>query len=103
MSQDRAGKIKLLLFDVDGVLTDGKIWVLPATRGVRQSTQKSGGSNLKRGGGGFASSDYLEAKGKLLPKNSPTDCLCLGRARVGNRWVFFSLLTLLFSGVFDSI
>jgi hypothetical protein len=23
-----------------------------------------------------------------MPKISPTDCLCLGRARVGNRWVF---------------
>lgn len=27
--EDRARRIKLLLFDVDGVLTDGKIWVFP--------------------------------------------------------------------------
>jgi 3-deoxy-D-manno-octulosonate 8-phosphate phosphatase (KDO 8-P phosphatase) len=26
----RARKIKLILFDVDGVLTDGKIWIFPA-------------------------------------------------------------------------
>jgi 3-deoxy-D-manno-octulosonate 8-phosphate phosphatase (KDO 8-P phosphatase) len=27
---DRARRIKIILFDVDGVLTDGKIWVIPA-------------------------------------------------------------------------
>jgi 3-deoxy-D-manno-octulosonate 8-phosphate phosphatase (KDO 8-P phosphatase) len=28
-AQDRARRIKIILFDVDGVLTDGKIWVIP--------------------------------------------------------------------------
>src|SRR5208283_1659428 len=28
-AQDRARRIKIVLFDVDGVLTDGTIWVLP--------------------------------------------------------------------------
>jgi 3-deoxy-D-manno-octulosonate 8-phosphate phosphatase (KDO 8-P phosphatase) len=28
-AQDRARRIKIILFDVDGVLTDGKIWILP--------------------------------------------------------------------------
>src|ERR1700683_1415809 len=27
---DRARKIKIILFDVDGVLTDGTIWLVPA-------------------------------------------------------------------------
>jgi len=31
----RARKIKLILFDVDGVLTDGKIWIFPAPGGVK--------------------------------------------------------------------
>jgi len=31
MSKPRARKIKLLLFDVDGVMTDGKLWFLPAS------------------------------------------------------------------------
>ncbi len=31
MSESRARKIKLILFDVDGVLTDGKIFLLPAS------------------------------------------------------------------------
>ncbi len=30
----RARKIKLILFDVDGVLTDGKIWIFPSPAGV---------------------------------------------------------------------
>ena len=29
-AQDRARRIKIILFDVDGVLTDGKIWIIPA-------------------------------------------------------------------------
>jgi 3-deoxy-D-manno-octulosonate 8-phosphate phosphatase (KDO 8-P phosphatase) len=33
----RARKIKLILFDVDGVLTDGKIWIFPAPAGSQQS------------------------------------------------------------------
>ncbi len=33
MSQARARKIKLILFDVDGVLTDGSIWLLPGPGG----------------------------------------------------------------------
>lgn len=33
----RARKIKLILFDVDGVLTDGKIWIFPAPSGSEPS------------------------------------------------------------------
>ena len=36
-SQARARKIKLLLFDVDGVLTDGKLFFLPAPAGAQPS------------------------------------------------------------------
>jgi 3-deoxy-D-manno-octulosonate 8-phosphate phosphatase (KDO 8-P phosphatase) len=46
----RARKIKLILFDVDGVLTDGKIWIFPAPGGSRQS-------------GGQPSASLIEAKG----------------------------------------
>jgi 3-deoxy-D-manno-octulosonate 8-phosphate phosphatase (KDO 8-P phosphatase) len=30
---ERARRIRLVLFDVDGVLTDGKIWILPRDAG----------------------------------------------------------------------
>jgi 3-deoxy-D-manno-octulosonate 8-phosphate phosphatase (KDO 8-P phosphatase) len=33
MSRERAGRVKLVLFDVDGVMTDGKIWIFPAPGG----------------------------------------------------------------------
>jgi 3-deoxy-D-manno-octulosonate 8-phosphate phosphatase (KDO 8-P phosphatase) len=36
----RARKIKLIIFDVDGVLTDGKIWIFPSP-GVSSGTGKS--------------------------------------------------------------
>jgi 3-deoxy-D-manno-octulosonate 8-phosphate phosphatase (KDO 8-P phosphatase) len=31
---ERARRIRLILFDVDGVLTDGKIWTLPSSPGI---------------------------------------------------------------------
>jgi 3-deoxy-D-manno-octulosonate 8-phosphate phosphatase (KDO 8-P phosphatase) len=43
-AQARARKIKLLLFDVDGVLTDGKLFFLPAPPGLQQVSQQSGQS-----------------------------------------------------------
>jgi 3-deoxy-D-manno-octulosonate 8-phosphate phosphatase (KDO 8-P phosphatase) len=77
----RAKKIKLILFDVDGVLTDGKIWIFPAP-GSSESANALGGSALERsanaadnrsnddrsndevrGGFGFRSATLIEAKG----------------------------------------
>ena len=37
----RARKIKLILFDVDGVLTDGKIWIFPAPGDSKSSGRPS--------------------------------------------------------------
>jgi 3-deoxy-D-manno-octulosonate 8-phosphate phosphatase (KDO 8-P phosphatase) len=83
MSNERAKNIKLLLFDVDGVLTDGKIWIFPAPPGTRQATQESGGEQLKRGGFGFASSDYLEAKGFNAHDGTAISLARLGGIRTG--------------------
>lgn len=63
MSKARAKKIKLLLFDVDGVLTDGKIWIFPAPVGTQQGTQEDAAKHAGRGGFGFVSQSYVEAKG----------------------------------------
>jgi 3-deoxy-D-manno-octulosonate 8-phosphate phosphatase (KDO 8-P phosphatase) len=43
-AQARARKIKLLLFDVDGVLTDGKLFFLPA--GSLETTAQKSGTSL---------------------------------------------------------
>src|SRR6202166_3678294 len=68
----RARKIKLILFDVDGVLTDGKIWIFPAPPGGEQSgaqqslLEKSAESVSRRetqGGFGLQSTSLIEAKG----------------------------------------
>ena len=63
MSKVRAKKIKLLLFDVDGVLTDGKIWIFPAPGGAQLTTHEHAASHGGQGGFGFASQSYVEAKG----------------------------------------
>jgi 3-deoxy-D-manno-octulosonate 8-phosphate phosphatase (KDO 8-P phosphatase) len=64
----RARKIKLLLFDVDGVLTDGKLFIFPAPPGAGESVldQKAKDASAKHGGqGGFGliSPSLIEAKG----------------------------------------
>ncbi|HVO79650.1 MAG TPA: HAD hydrolase family protein [Terriglobales bacterium] len=59
----RARKIKLLLFDVDGVLTDGKIFVFPAPVGVQPTTQQQAAQHGGQGGFGLASQTMIEAKG----------------------------------------
>lgn len=63
MSKARAKKIKLLLFDVDGVLTDGKIWVFPAPAGIQLTTQGQAAQREGQGGFGLVSQHYVEAKG----------------------------------------
>ena len=84
----RARKIKLILFDVDGVLTDGKIWIFPAPSTVETQLAASpagapsklrlGGDvatlqertlldrsaqQTAQGGFGFQSASLIEAKG----------------------------------------
>jgi len=62
-AKSRAKKIKLILFDVDGVLTDGKIWIFPAPAGVHQTTQSQAAQHGGMGGFGLHSQNMIEAKG----------------------------------------
>ena len=63
----RARKIKLILFDVDGVLTDGKIWIFPAPggqpSGAQQSILEKSAEQGGQGGFGLQSTGLIEAKG----------------------------------------
>jgi 3-deoxy-D-manno-octulosonate 8-phosphate phosphatase (KDO 8-P phosphatase) len=61
-AKSRARKIKLLLFDVDGVLTDGKLFFFPAPAGA-QTTQQQAARQGGEGGFGLASQSMVEAKG----------------------------------------
>src|SRR5882672_8663309 len=59
-SKSRARKIKLLLFDVDGVLTDGKLFFVPANlSGDKEHAGKPGGP----GGINLTSQGSIEIKG----------------------------------------
>src|SRR6266542_2995273 len=62
-SRSRAKKIKLLLFDVDGVLTDGKLFFFPATLGTNLTTRDQSAKHSGEGGFGLASQNVIEAKG----------------------------------------
>jgi 3-deoxy-D-manno-octulosonate 8-phosphate phosphatase (KDO 8-P phosphatase) len=65
-AQARARKIKLLLFDVDGVLTDGKLFVFPTPPGIEQTVlneRQPKDKDEDRGGFAFRSETLIEAKG----------------------------------------
>jgi 3-deoxy-D-manno-octulosonate 8-phosphate phosphatase (KDO 8-P phosphatase) len=74
---DRARKIRLLLFDVDGVLTDGGIWIFPSASPSSSTTDQI---HRMAGKGGFAisSTNMVEAKGF-----SAHDGLGISLARLG--------------------
>ncbi|MGA7291347.1 MAG: HAD family hydrolase [Terriglobales bacterium] len=62
----RARKIKLIIFDVDGVLTDGKIWIFPAPGGLQSGVPQSvfeRSTQHGQGGFGLQSANLIEAKG----------------------------------------
>jgi len=64
MSEERAKKIKLMIFDVDGVMTDGTIFLFPAPAGAPgSSTQDHREKMADKGGFSISSSDVVEAKG----------------------------------------
>ncbi|MFZ1939649.1 MAG: HAD hydrolase family protein [Terracidiphilus sp.] len=73
---DRARKIKIILFDVDGVLTDGTIWLVPGAARGSVSEQIRG----KEGTIGHAvhSDTMMEAKGY-----SAHDGTAISLARIG--------------------
>ena len=60
-AQARAKKIKLLMFDVDGVLTDGKLFIFPAPAGQNSLSQAI--PDAPQGGFAFQSQSMIEAKG----------------------------------------
>ena len=62
-AEDRARRIKIILFDVDGVMTDGGIWLFPAPAATPESTQKLLSEHGGGAGFGFQSASMVEAKG----------------------------------------
>jgi 3-deoxy-D-manno-octulosonate 8-phosphate phosphatase (KDO 8-P phosphatase) len=60
---DRARRIKIILFDVDGVLTDGSIWLFPAPAASSAATSTHIQQQEAKGGFAIASGSMVEAKG----------------------------------------
>jgi 3-deoxy-D-manno-octulosonate 8-phosphate phosphatase (KDO 8-P phosphatase) len=63
MSRPRAKKIKLLILDVDGVMTDGKIYLFPAPAEMQQALRKGREKYADKGGYSVSSDSMVEAKG----------------------------------------
>lgn len=63
MSDERAKKIKLMLFDVDGVMTDGTIFLFPAPAGAEHGVREHREKMADKGGFSIPAGPMIEAKG----------------------------------------
>ncbi len=79
----RAKKIKLLLLDVDGVMTDGSIWLFPAPAGAQQSTASQAAERADAGGFAISSSSMIEAKGFNAHDGTAISLARLGGLKTG--------------------
>jgi 3-deoxy-D-manno-octulosonate 8-phosphate phosphatase (KDO 8-P phosphatase) len=78
-----AKQIKLILFDVDGVLTDGKIWIFPAPAGAPRSALERAAEHAEKGGFGFHSTSLIEAKGFHAHDGTAISLARLGGIKTG--------------------
>ena len=78
-----ARKIKLLLFDVDGVLTDGKLFFFPASAGAQQTVQQQAAKHSGQGGFGLHSQTVIEAKGFHAHDGTAISLARLGGLKTG--------------------
>ncbi len=62
-AEERARRIRLIVFDVDGVLTDGGIWLFPTTADAHRTTSEHTAAMESQGGYAMHSTTMLEAKG----------------------------------------
>jgi len=84
MSEERARKIRLMLFDVDGVMTDGTIFLFPAPGGsAEHATHEHREKYADKGGYGIASASMLEAKGFNAHDGTGFSLLRLGGIKAG--------------------
>ncbi len=84
MSEERARKIKLMLFDVDGVMTDGTIFLFPAPAGASgQGTHEHREQYADKGGFAISSASMMEAKGFDAHDGTGFSLLRLGGIKAG--------------------
>jgi 3-deoxy-D-manno-octulosonate 8-phosphate phosphatase (KDO 8-P phosphatase) len=83
MSLDRAKKITVILFDVDGVLTDGSIWLFPAPSSMPRSTDSHVQKHADSPGFGIISQNMIEAKGFNAHDGTAISLARLGGLKTG--------------------
>jgi 3-deoxy-D-manno-octulosonate 8-phosphate phosphatase (KDO 8-P phosphatase) len=83
MSLDRAKIIKLILFDVDGVLTDGSIWLFPAPAAGPRATEAQRKEKGEAPGFGIESQTMIEAKGFNAHDGTAISLARLGGLKTG--------------------
>lgn len=79
-AQDRARKIKIILFDVDGVWTDGTIWLVPGAAAGKVLDELRGKDNI---GFGVQSATMVEAKGYSAHDGTAISLARLGGLKCG--------------------
>ena len=77
---DRARKIKIILFDVDGVLTDGTIWLVPGAAAGGVLDEIGGKDTI---GFGVQSKTMMEAKGYSAHDGTAISLARLGGLKCG--------------------
>src|ERR1700691_2034151 len=82
-AQDRARRIKIILFDVDGVLTDGSIWLFPGPGGSSPAVQDHLAQKDGQAGFGFQSTSMVEAKGYNAHDGTAISLARLGGMKCG--------------------
>jgi len=80
---DRARKIKIILFDVDGVLTDGTIWLVPAAGAAHGSLSQQIRGKEGQIGFGVNSTTMTEAKGYSAHDGTAISLARLGGLKCG--------------------
>src|SRR3954464_2633014 len=80
---NRARKIKVVLFDVDGVLTDGSIWLFPAPASGPRSTDAHAEQHADKPGFAIISQNMIEAKGFNAHDGTAISLARLGGLKTG--------------------
>jgi 3-deoxy-D-manno-octulosonate 8-phosphate phosphatase (KDO 8-P phosphatase) len=80
---ERARRIKIILFDVDGVLTDGTIWLVPAPSSGNSSVGKQLDGKKDQMGFGIQSTTMMEAKGYSAHDGAGISLARLGGLKIG--------------------
>jgi len=82
-SKERARKIKLILFDVDGVMTDGTIFLFPAPTGATETLSDHKKQVDDQGGYAIHSQNVIESKGFNAHDGAGMSLARLGGLKLG--------------------